>query len=173
MEEKLEEVSRKSVISEAASEQPTKKIRIEIPILFANTGSLEASIGKRLKQEMPGSEAPTVWSSIASLNILLHEIQIIVQDTVTVSAVLSNDINENVGKYIEQKFASKGLCKKLKTDLSQDLSKYIPNKVAAECSDINTKMKKLKGDVHATVEEIGRYFQNESQRSKDLRMRLV
>jgi hypothetical protein len=61
MEEKLEEVSRKSVISEAASEKLTKKIRIEIPILFAKTGRLEASIGKRLKQEMPGSEAPTVW----------------------------------------------------------------------------------------------------------------
>jgi hypothetical protein len=85
------------VIWEAVSEQMTKKIRLEIPILFAKTGSLEASIGKRLKNEMPGSEAPTVWSSIALLYTLIHETQAKVQDTVTMSAVMTNDIKEEVG----------------------------------------------------------------------------
>jgi hypothetical protein len=125
MEEKLEEISRKCVISEAASEQLTKKICVEILILFTKTGTLEASIGKRLKHKMPGSEAPTVWSLIASLYKLLHETQSKVQDVVTMSSVLSNEIKEDVTKFIDQKFASKGLCKQLKNELSQDLSQYI------------------------------------------------
>jgi hypothetical protein len=88
------------VISKAASEQLTKKIHIEIPILFAKTGSLEASIGKRLKHEMPGSEARTVCSSIDSLYTLVHETQSKGQDTVTMSAVMSNDIKFHPKDYV-------------------------------------------------------------------------
>jgi hypothetical protein len=75
MEEKLEEISRMSVIQEAVSEQVNKRIRLELPILSSKTGIIEAAIGKRVKNEVPGSEAPTVWRSIASLSTFMHDVQ--------------------------------------------------------------------------------------------------
>jgi hypothetical protein len=71
MEEKLEEVSCKSVIWEAVSEQVTKRIQLELLISFSKTGNLEATIGKRVNNEMPGSEAPMAWSSMASLTTVI------------------------------------------------------------------------------------------------------
>jgi hypothetical protein len=54
MEEKLEEISHKAAIWESVTKQVNKKIRLELPILFSKTGSLEAMIGKRMKNKMPG-----------------------------------------------------------------------------------------------------------------------
>jgi hypothetical protein len=94
IEEKLEAVSRKPVIWEAVSDQVTKKIRLELPILFTKTGSLEAMIGKRIKNELPGTEAPTVWGSIASLSTMLYENQTRLEDSIVSSAAMKDQIKE-------------------------------------------------------------------------------
>jgi hypothetical protein len=67
MEVKLEEVSRKTVILDAKTEQLAKKVKLELPVLFSKTGSLDTIIGKRVKNENSEFLAPTIWSSIALL----------------------------------------------------------------------------------------------------------
>jgi hypothetical protein len=166
------EVSRKSAIWEAVSEQATKRIRVELPILFSKTGSLEATIGRRVKNEMPDVEAPTIWSSIASLATMIHETQSRVQDTVTMSAVMSNDIEEEVGKYIEQKLQATGVPNNLKLELTTELSQYVENRLSAEMLHVNHKMKKMHGDLCSTVEKISSRFQSEALQVNNMRARL-
>jgi hypothetical protein len=145
------------------TDQVTKRIRIELPILFAKTGSLEATIGRRVKNEMMGYDAPTVWSSLASLYNMVHETQSKVQDTMTMTAVKKDEVKEDVGKYLQEKLALRNISHQLKTEMSQDLSKYVEARLDSECSVIKNKQKLFKGEVHATVEEIGRHLQHECQ----------
>jgi hypothetical protein len=172
IEEKLEEVSRKSVIWEAVSDQVTKRIRVEHPILFSKTRSLEATIGKRVKNEMPGSQAPTVWGSIASLNTMIHDTQTKVHDTNQMSAVLKDDIKEDVGKYIELKLQSTGVSQTMKTELINELSQYVESKVLSEMTQLSNGVKRLKGEIYSTVELIAARIHQESQQTEALRARL-
>jgi hypothetical protein len=83
--EKWEEVTRKSVIWEAV-----------LPLLFSKTEILEAMLGERVKNEMPGSKAPTVWSSIASLTTLIHETQSKINEVHALTGMMLSDINQDV-----------------------------------------------------------------------------
>jgi hypothetical protein len=51
----------------------------------------------------------------------------------------------------------------LKAEMSQDLSKYVEARLDSECLDIKNKLKMFMGEVHATVEEIGRHLHHKSQ----------
>jgi hypothetical protein len=125
IEEKLEEVSRKSVIWEAVSDQVTKEIRLELPVLLSKTGSLEATIGKQVKNEMPGTEAPTVWSAITSLSTMLHETQTRLQESVGLSGMIKDELKNDVDKYLEQRLSTTGVSQTFKADITQELAKYM------------------------------------------------
>jgi hypothetical protein len=75
IEEKLEELSRKTVINDAKTEQVSKKIKLELPVLFTKTHNLDTTIGNRVKYDSTKLSAPMVWSSIALLTTLLHDTQ--------------------------------------------------------------------------------------------------
>jgi membrane protease subunit (stomatin/prohibitin family) len=49
--EKLEVVSRTTTILDAKSKQLTKRIKLELPVLFSKTNTLEATIGNQVKHE--------------------------------------------------------------------------------------------------------------------------
>jgi hypothetical protein len=60
--------------------QVSKKLRLELPILSSKTSSLDATIGKQVKDEAAEFLALTVWSSIAMLTTLHHDTYSQVQD---------------------------------------------------------------------------------------------
>jgi 3-methyladenine DNA glycosylase AlkC len=62
MEEKLEAVTRKTSILYASTEQVAKKVKVELPIIFSKTSSLDATIGKQVNGEKTEFVAPTLWS---------------------------------------------------------------------------------------------------------------
>jgi hypothetical protein len=162
MEEKLEEVSRKTVIWEAVADQATKRIRLELPILFAKTGSLEASVGKRVKSELSGAEAPTVWSSIASLTSMLHKSQSLVQDTYAMSVGLKNEITQDVDKYVDNRLTAFKLPEASKSEMICELSQYFEQKVNRELTSMNTNLNLLKSEIFSTFKEIGIRFHETS-----------
>jgi hypothetical protein len=75
MEEKLEELTQKTVILDAVTEQVSKKVKLELPILFSKTTSLDTTIGKQVMDERVDFLAPTVWSSIALLTTMIRDTQ--------------------------------------------------------------------------------------------------
>jgi hypothetical protein len=86
---------------------------------------------------------------------------------------MSNEIKEDVGKYIELKLKSTGVSPTLKAEITAELSQYVEKKVSEEMLPINHKMKKLQGDLCSTVEKIASRFNNEAILANDVRSRLV
>jgi hypothetical protein len=49
IEEKLEEMTRNTFILISTTEQVAKRVKLELPILFSKTSSLDTTIGKQVK----------------------------------------------------------------------------------------------------------------------------
>jgi hypothetical protein len=148
MEEKLEALTRKTIILNASTEQVSKKVKLELPILFSKTSSLDATIGKQVKDEMADFAAPTVWSSIVMLTTLYHDTQCQVQD---LPHIVSN----------------------IKQDFIIEMSRKLDQKVARSSDDTMGKLVQLKKLVVTSLDQIGSRFQFESTRFDNLIAKVV
>jgi hypothetical protein len=143
MEEELEAVTRKTIITKASTEQVSKKVKIELPILFSKTSSLDATIGKQVKVDTSELTAPTVWSSIALLTTLYYDIQLQVQD---------------VPKFINI--------------VTSEISKKMDQKGDSSNAETRTKLNELRTMLVSSLEQIGSRFHYESSKVDDIRLKM-
>jgi hypothetical protein len=140
MEEKLEEVSRKTIILDAKTEQVTKQLKVELPVLFAKTGDLDTMMGTRVKNKMTEFVAPTLWSSIALLTTIAHKTQSQVD-------------------YLPSQ------AQNMKNKLFQELYLVLEQKLAKDATDNSNQVSKLGGMLASSVHQIGNRIQQESERT--------
>jgi hypothetical protein len=148
MEEKLEAVTRKTFILDASTEQVTKKVRVELPILFSKTSSLDATIGSKVKVEHTDFAASTVWSSIALLTTWHHDTDARLQDFPKLANTMRYDVV---------------------TEMNQKLD----HKVANENSATLGKLTELRSLLVSSLGEIGNRFQHEAAKSEQIRFKLA
>jgi hypothetical protein len=148
MEEKLEAVTRKTIILNASAEQVSNKIKVELPILFSKTSSLDATIGQQVKSEKSELIAPTVWSSIAMLTTLFHDTQCQVQDYPKMVGEMRKRLVDELGIKFDQRMT-----------ITNDYTMR--------------KLVELKDLVVSSLEKIGNRFQHESFRSADMMSKIT
>jgi hypothetical protein len=76
----LKAVNSMTMMINAEAEHVSKRVTLELHILFSKTSSLDATIGKQMKNKVSEYVDPTVWSSIALLTTLYHDTQCQVLD---------------------------------------------------------------------------------------------
>jgi hypothetical protein len=148
IEEKLEEVSRRTVMIDAVTEQVSKRVKTELPILFSRAESLDTMIGTRVKSDVEGCVPPTVWSSIAQLTTLLHKTELCISDILQLTGAI-------------------------KKELYQELLPIAEQKASAETVNLKRNLKDLKSVLATSIQQIADRFQQESVHVNDLRARVM
>jgi hypothetical protein len=123
-------------------------------MLFSKTGSLDATIGKRLKNEVLSLEAPTVWGSIASLTTMIHDNQSALHQT-------QGALNDIPGMTLASQ-----------VQLRQELIHIMNQRIGGDISDVINKINKCKGAMVATIQKVSSRFQQESHRMDAMNARM-
>jgi hypothetical protein len=147
IEAKLEEVSQKTAILDAKSEQMSKQIKLELPVLFSKTHTLETTIGNRVKYDATELSAPTVWSSIAMLTTLVHQHQ-------------------------TRMDALPDLTRALKSSIINELTHSIEGKIGAINGECTSKVEKVEESLAKCVQQIAERMYQDTLQGDHLRARL-
>jgi hypothetical protein len=152
IEEKLEAATQNTMMINAEAEQVPKRVKLELPILFSKASSLDATIGKQMKNKVSEYVAPTVWSSIALLTTLYRDTQCQVQDFPRLANVMRYDVTKEMDQKIDQ---------------------TISRKLTSSSEDALGKLGDLKNLVVSSLEQIGNCFQYKTSRSDEVRAKVV
>jgi hypothetical protein len=147
IEGKLEEVSRRSMLVDAITEQVAKRVKTELPVLFSKTESLDNVIGTRVKNDVAGLVPPTLWSSTAQLTMPVHETDMKIP---------------NLGH----------LADAIKGEMFKELLPVVDHKVNEEASSFRKGIQDLKGVLASSIQQIADRFHQESIHLNDMRARI-
>jgi hypothetical protein len=88
---------------DATTEQVSKRIKTELPILFSKADSLHTAMGSTVNNDIAGFLPPTIWSAFAQLTTLLHETDLRIPDVLQLTSKIRNDLYQEFLPVVEQK----------------------------------------------------------------------